>query len=155
MHEFRIVADTLGAVAETSEVNNGWTGSVQVVEGTGTVDVPPGDVVSQRRFVFVVVTVFIQSETHEYFEIVSARIVLTVSVDEHAQVVILQKVDRPGERLYDGPLITRLQIVDPDQHRLFARLLNALSQPRLASYCSRGNLVVRIFLVVDRCNLEV
>jgi hypothetical protein len=40
MHEFRIVADTLGAVVETSEVNNAWTGSIEVVEGTGTVDVP-------------------------------------------------------------------------------------------------------------------
>jgi glucose/arabinose dehydrogenase len=36
----RIMADTLGAVPETTEVNNAFTETLNVVEGSGTVDVP-------------------------------------------------------------------------------------------------------------------
>lgn len=43
LHQFRIVTDSLGAVVETSEVNNAWNGWVDVVEGTGTLDVPEFD----------------------------------------------------------------------------------------------------------------
>jgi len=38
MHLLRLVADTLGAVVETSEVNNAWTDTVSVFEGTVSVD---------------------------------------------------------------------------------------------------------------------
>jgi hypothetical protein len=39
MHTLRITADTLGAVVETSEVNNAFTGTIEVVTGNGTVAV--------------------------------------------------------------------------------------------------------------------
>jgi glucose/arabinose dehydrogenase/PKD repeat protein len=39
MHTLRIAVDTLGAVVETSEVNNAFTGTIEVVEGNGTVAV--------------------------------------------------------------------------------------------------------------------
>jgi hypothetical protein len=37
MHVLRITADTLGAVVETSEVNNAFAGTIEVVPGSGTV----------------------------------------------------------------------------------------------------------------------
>jgi len=40
LHVLRITADTLGAVVETSEVNNGFSGTILVVPGNGTLDVP-------------------------------------------------------------------------------------------------------------------
>jgi glucose/arabinose dehydrogenase len=42
MHVLRITADTLGAVVETTEVNNVFTGTIEVVPGSGTTGVEGG-----------------------------------------------------------------------------------------------------------------
>jgi glucose/arabinose dehydrogenase len=44
LRTLRIVADTLGAVVETSKVNNAFAGTIEVVEGSGTVAVGDGRV---------------------------------------------------------------------------------------------------------------
>ncbi len=44
MHVLRITADTLGAVVETSEVNNAFTATIEVAQGSGTTGIEAGEV---------------------------------------------------------------------------------------------------------------